>query len=235
MRYDKYEYNKHNPLEAGIYELKSVDASKSRFNGIDMPLIIDINKTEWTTVRLLNLAIEENYHIELGGGWIFDESHLVLKPYSSVLWEARKHFREDKEKYPYDQGRLNAYYTTKDMALISTGKMKEDRSDWLFGVIGGARALMIYNIIAGMTRSGKTPFMVFSDELHYVSDDKDPRFAVDGMMRREGELGGYKHKYSILITREIVEMSRECCATPQHRVGKMQKFLLDEWRKQNGK
>lgn len=206
------------PREAGIYRV-SWNIAGSRFDEGLLPLIIH---GEWVTTEILNLAIEEGYDVFLHEGWIFSKSHLVLRPWATRLWEARTHLKEE-ENYVHANARYNAYWTAKDISVVGVGRLKEIYPHWWSAVVGRSRAIMFYNLIAHEAQCG-TPFLIYSDEMHYLSSDPDARSAFPSLLRREDKLGGYKVKYSVICTREMVELSR---SDKRHKVGKLQKMIAE--------
>ena len=205
--------------EGGIYRVRMNNGS--RFNGEELPLVFT---KEWCTTEQLNFAYEHYAGVFIYEAYVFEESHKIMRDWSIKLWAARTSLR-DAEKYPYSVARKNAESAVKQIALIGAGKLAAEyetpfrKRNWQADYIGRARMIMLHNILAQEGLHGQLPFLVYSDELHYVHRSSDARVAFPDILRREEGLGGYKHKSTVKITPELVEMSK--CGS----VGKMQAYI----------
>jgi hypothetical protein len=204
-----------NPDLAGIYRVSYTTGSNW-----DEALLPPIITTEWITRDLLKFAEVHGYTITIHEAYQFEESHQLLRPWASLLWDARAALKDANPEFPHEHGRLNAYYTIKEVALIGVGQFASDkfahqfmRPNWWADVVSKARVTLLYNLTS-FEDALNTPFMVYSDGLWFVSNTENPESAVPGILKRAGQLGGYKHVYSAMCTQEIVEKSQRLSQNP---------------------
>ncbi len=70
-------------------------------------------------------------------------------------------------------------------------------------MVGQSRAAKLANM-AKWAEQGYTPQLVYSDDIGFLSDDSNPVTAIPGMMDRQDKMGGYKHKFSIQLTADVI-------------------------------
>ncbi len=180
----------------------------------DLEALPPIITTEWVTQDVLKFALEHGYKVTIHEAWQFEESHQLLRTWASELWNTRASLKDASSDYPYEPGRLNAYHTIKEIALIGIGQFATDkyahqflRPNWWADVVGKARITLLYNL-TNYEDQLNTPFLIYSDGLWFASDTAKPELAVPGILRRAGQLGGYKHVYSVQCMPEMVEKSQ---------------------------
>lgn len=173
-----------------------------------------IVKGDWITSDILQFALKNGYQIDIDEAWIFEEGHGIFRKWASALWEARAQLKTGSE-YPHETGRKNAIWTTKSIATQGMGKFAMKgvqhsfmRNNWWADVVGKNRMNTLHHI-KKYAALGYYPQFVKCDAVWYVSPVKNPVEAVPGIMERCEKLGGFKHAYTLLLTREIVQQSQQ--------------------------
>jgi hypothetical protein len=202
------------PAYPGIYRVE-VLLAPAPFDGVGLPRIIN---TEWVTMDVLNYAVEQGYKVRVQEAWQFVESGRILDKWASRLWGARTLLKNHSADYPYDVARQNAYRTIKDIACIGVGRFASkkivgagfslSRPNWWADGVGRARQTLCCNL-KKLADKGYTPYLVFNDGLFFLSEDSNPQTAVPGILDREGELGGFKHEYTVQVNDVIEEAFNE--------------------------
>lgn len=163
------------------------------------------NGQEWCTTPILKCLIEMGCHVQVFEGYEWQTSRRVLAKWSDAVWGLRMSYKYDKSEV----GQL-CYHSMKRIATATVGLLASDktrdrqwyRPDWWSTIIETAKARMIYNIDHYIKEYGIVPCMVHTDALYYVSDSPDPD---KRLLQRQNELGGYKHKLSIPIDRDVID------------------------------
>lgn len=194
----------------GIYRV-SFDTGESSYDGRALPLIIN---TEWVTTQVLQTAIAAGYNVQIHETWQWEERHRTLESWARKVWEIRDSFHPDRGNrnlYPNELCRCNAYTTIKIIALVSVGRLGSRktanqymRPDWWAMVVGRARSTMFYKLDQ-LAEMGIAPCLIYSDGLFFLSYEESPEKAVPGMTTRGEKLGGYSYEYAVKVTPEVVE------------------------------
>jgi hypothetical protein len=195
-------------IESGVYRVEVLDASK--WCGQLPPII---NGNGWVTADVLEYAIKQGYDVAVREGWVFPESHQILRQWAETLWKARTVLHPSNTQFSHKQGQTNAYYTIKDIATSSVGafgirndKHKFARNNWRSDVIGKSNVTMLYHL-KKYADMGYFPHFVNVDAAGYISPVASPMAAVPGIMARADKLGGFKHENSLLLTEEIMQQA----------------------------
>lgn len=191
------------------------------FDGILLPEIIHV-KQEWVTNDVLIYARAHGMDITILEAYVFNDYRKILDTWAARLWDVRQSLKEESREYYFDNrddstSLLNAYYTIKEIALMSVGgfmtslEKKKDfnmiHPNWWADVVGKARVNMLCNL--EKWASYATPILIYSDGVYFVSSNPNPFAAVPGILDRMDKLGGYKHVYSFLLTEEMVARAGE--------------------------
>lgn len=165
---------------------------------------------EWVTNDVLLFAQSKGFEFWIHEAWTFKDYDRVLgnrvdkRNWARKIWNAMQACKGvDEEAYQYlkqvgKQG-LGSFNTGQDkypgINLI--------HPNWWFDVMGRLRVNMLCNI-----EKFGIPVLAYVDGLWYITRDTNYRTAVPGMLDKMGQLGGYKHEYSFVLTEEIYEQSR---------------------------
>lgn len=194
----------------GIYRI-TVTGDNGPYDGCVLPELIPTGQ-KWITSDVLQFAIKEGYTFEVHEAYQFKEGHTLLRPWASALWNARISLK-DVQRFPYAPGRENAQATMKTIALVGVGQFGASRyahqflrPNWWADVVAKTRVNMFYNL-KKLSDIGVKPFLVYCDGLWIVSKESDPNKAIPFLSEKEGQLGGYKHVYTLPATHEMIELS----------------------------
>ncbi len=200
----------------GIYRLHWNVWEIAPFNGILLPTVIDLRQ-EWVTADVLEYAIKEGYMVKVLEAHVFEDYKKILDAPAWAIWSARKEFK-DEIFYDNQAARQNAYNTCKEIALIFVGNFAMSKQihpgidrihpNWWADVVGRARVALLANIKRFAAVAG-APICVERDGLFFVSRDANYRTAVPGILDRMGELGGFKHEGSCLLTQNMFEAAKD--------------------------
>lgn len=198
------------PKKPGIYCVTSHPGS-SPFNGVKLPLIVE---SQWITLDVLKFARKQGYRIEVHEGWIFEHSYNLFggkqgdegwskEGWARFLWNARQSLK-DEQRFPHPGGRNNAYYTAKCILNFSISAMKGN-VNWWADMVGMARVARLANLRKFVEEWDLYPFYVYVDDMCFLSPEPDASKALSGVLNRCNELGGYKHKYTLQLTPEMIQ------------------------------
>jgi hypothetical protein len=188
-----------------------VDRADSAYDGINLPALF---RYDWTTSAMVGCALKLDYKVEILEGYQWRQEgkyHRTLETWAKMLWEVRQELKYPSQKYKHDQGRANAYATIGTMAHIAIGKLADDKTSgglyrpdiWAL-TVGRACANILYNIETYRVK-GYIPVLIYTDALWFVSNELDPAVAVPSLLDKHDKLGGYKHVYSLPLSKEVKE------------------------------
>jgi len=142
---------------------------------------------------------------ELGDAYIWDESHPALRTWAEKLWDARQAVIEN----PAAMGIIKACYTQ------TIGWFGHAPDNGIFGpfsrrdaqqmIISRASSLMRYKIWE-LTRKGYAVLWANVDEIGIYSPEADPRVACPELVRHEGQLGGFRPRYSLRFDGGLLDL-----------------------------
>lgn len=188
-------------IKPGVYRV-SYDKQNSPFDGTRLPVIIE---GEWITADVLKFARKQGYTVQIHECWQFEESHKLFTEWASDL-RAMRTLLTDKESFCYEPGRVNAYWTIKDIMNRTISSL---RANWWADMVGAARVAILANLDKMATEHGVYPFLVYHDDVAFICSTPDPERAIPGMLARADKMGGYKHKASIRLTPELAKQLNE--------------------------
>lgn len=190
------------PKDPGIYRV-TCTKDASVFDGIKLPPIVN---SEWITLDLLKFAIKQGCSFEIHEAYIFEQKQNIFGDWARDLWQIRQTLK-DTVAFPHPGGRSNAYDTIKDI-MNKTISAQKDNPNWWADMVSMARVARLANL-KKFAEDGHYPLCVYVDDMAFISSDPNCKTAVPGILDKQDKLGGYKHKYSIEITKEIVENAPE--------------------------
>jgi len=180
----------------------------------DLPPVL-WDKATWVASPLIKVLKDTGHTIKLYEGWVYPEYHEVLKEWAKLLWTQRLDFRDNKETWKHEICREYARSATKDIAVATIGlssfshfeeKTFKARPDWRCQAVAGTRALMFYNMLKVQEKTGRTPVMVKTDALYYMSNESDPAKAIP-LLDKVDSLGGYKNDgWSLEVDQEVLSV-----------------------------
>lgn len=211
-------------LKPGVYRV-SFDKGQSLFNGVSLPLVIE---GEWITADVLRFARKQGYTVQVHECWLFEESHKLFSEWASDLWCARQ-LLKDKDAFCYEPGRINAYWTLKDIMNRTISSL---HPNWWADMVGCARTALLANLQKFAAEYDNFPFLAYHDDIAFICEGPDPNEEMPGMLARSDKMGGWKHKASIRLTAELVAGLN---AIPDDNVAKAITLLKRTAKKQEAK
>ncbi len=184
------------PFKSGIYKVR-FSSKGSPFDGVQLPKIIE---SEWITADVLRYAMKHGYQVDVMECYTFEHGYRLFEKWAPTLWDARQALK-NKQRFPYEQGRENAYWTVKDIANRTISSL---RKNWWADMVGQSRTAKLANL-ASWAGMGHYPQVVYFDDMCFLSDDEAPEHAIPGILARQDKPGGYKHKCSVLLTSEMIQ------------------------------
>ncbi len=174
------------------------------------------NGGSWITSPLVRLLKQTGHSVQIHEGWMWEESHEVLRRWATTLWEARLSFREEMPEVSVDVRSLVEdackQVATATIGLTSYSQFEEGtfkyRPDWKMHVIGAVRATMYHNVLKLYQELQVVPVMVYMDALYVFSDEPETEKALASLMQRQASLGGYKvgWKRPLVVTSQVKEV-----------------------------
>lgn len=188
------------PNLPGIYRV-TWHSQGSKFDGARLPLVIERNR-QWVTQPVLKFAVNNGYRVQVHEAYVFELRHRLFKGWVDDLWQARVALR-DATTYTYKPGRDLAELLIKEVMNHTISAM---RLNWMVDMWGQSRVRRLVHL-SNFAVKGHYPVLIFRDGIGFMSREKDPRKAFTDVLAREGELGGYKHVYSVECTRDMIEQA----------------------------
>ncbi len=212
------------PKQAGIYRV-SFEINNSKFDGNLLPVIIP---DEWVTLDVLLYAKKQGYTVDIKEAYVFKENYQFFKRWVPYFWQIRQALK-DAERYPNEIARDNALETIKSIMNFTISALK-GHPNWWADMVSLSRVARLANLAKVEEEQGKTPLYVYADDVAYVSPyDWTPEGAIPGMTARSTELGGYKHRYSLQLSSEMLSKLRAFASEkgdrPQAIAGKVHGYL----------
>ncbi len=184
-------------IRPGIWRIRSEPAG-SVFDGKRLPICVD---GEWMSTPQVKCCQDISYHVYVQEGYYWSQSHELLKPWASTLWQAAERLYMHPQSYRHAQGKANAFQTIKQLAQLGVAILAKDqndggwaRPDWWAQIAGRSRAVL-FSHLANLARRGTMPVLVDQDALWVVSDDPNPLSAAPGLIaahRWQGYRVGYE-------------------------------------------
>lgn len=185
------------PVKQGIYRV-TYQKNGSIYDGKCLPLIIE---QDWVNLQVLRFARQHGYTVDIKEAWCFETSKRLFDAWSPLLWEARCQLREDTKKYTHPAGTENALTTIKQVMNFTISSL---RANWWQDMVSQAR-VSILSRVGKLAELGYKPLLIYYDGVGYVSKNADPRQAIPGICRKEGELGGFRSEYSFQLTEAMIK------------------------------
>lgn len=212
-------------IPAGLYDVGPGFASKPRpYNQFFQEMNPLERSQQWVTSPMLKLLYQEEIPVTIWGAWVWPEKHILFDDFAVDFWKARQSLK-DEQAYPFTAGRELAYYSakqpgTKGIGLLSSPLTEQYkpamyRPDFRQFIIDEAKAREYYNFKKVHELYGEKPLFVAADEAHYLSTEPEPEKAFPGCFTRPTELGGWKHKFTIEATPDVL-----ACYNPNFSAGK---------------
>lgn len=198
----------------GIYRVQLLSGGSWDFSRL--PAITD---REWVTSDILQYMVSEGYQVHILESWQFEEHHQLFREWGKALWDTRARLnpenRECDADFPYAPGRANAYKAVKKIATLGPGRFAMEevshdfmRPNWWWDFVGRGRVNGLRNLKGFLAASPDIEVQfVDNDAMTFLCPEGDYRKAVPGILDREGQLGGYKHVWSLELTPEIIRES----------------------------
>lgn len=142
--------------------------------------------------------------------WIWEESHQSLRAWAEQIWRGIQLCGENRAA----RGLLKSVYTIGLGWLNVPSNERWYRPDWWSMIVSGAKAKMQYKM-ASLEAWGFEWVWWDTDEIGFLSNEPDPRKAVPHILSREGELGGFKIKYSIICDDLLLHALSDNCSFSQ--------------------
>ena len=190
--------------KVGIWHV-TLSSNTSLYNGIDLPLPYNSYANNWLWTPEIDIAVKLGYQVNVQECWLWSEAHYVFRKWSKFIWNTRTEVKEladtkKKQGYYMAYDMIKHIYTETSGRLAHTGndydrKDVYSRIDWFSMIVADTR-LKVLVMVHKLLALGYYPVMVSTDALYYLSDEKDIRLAIPGILDRDTSLGGYKHKYS---------------------------------------
>jgi hypothetical protein len=167
---------------------------------------------EWIAGPIIRLLRKNNHEVTAHEGFVFPERHNLMVKWATDLWKIRTGFTVA-GKWPNEKCAKLAHQATKTISNTTIGGtafrgFEDDddmkRPDIRAQVIGRHRELTWHNIAMVHRRYGVTPCIVYMDALYYILPTCDVRAFMPELMKREGELGGYKYEGYIELTPNVL-------------------------------
>lgn len=202
----------------GIYRITAL----VRPVGEIFPVIKD--GQEWMTNDLYMYARSKGYEFVVSEAYQFLDYAKILDKWAAMLWGTMQYFKGQAEEEAYREVKTVAHV---GLGSFATGKDKYTgleliHPNWFFDVVGKANVNLHCNMEKYAKEAGY-PVLIETDGLYYVPRDKDYRTAVPGILDRIGQLGGYKHQWSVTITQELYDKALGATASELARLLKAEK------------
>jgi hypothetical protein len=184
----------------------------SIFNGKQLP---DSLNHEWISTPHVVCCRNIGYEVQVQEGYYWPQSHQLLKPWATFLWQAVEQMQNQPRHFHHTQARVNATQTIKQLAEHGIALLREpadaggwSRPDWWAQVVGRQWALLFADL-ARLVRRGTMPVLVDRDAFWVVSPDPNPFTAVRGLLsaqRWNGFAPGYE--VPLFLSKKVQDLFR---------------------------
>lgn len=189
----------------GIYRVTKHAVNDSLFDGQRLPKIIQ-DQDEWVTLDVAKFAHKEGYSLEIAEAHVFEHSAVVFQNWTTGLWASRQSLRKAPESFVYEPAREIALDCVKSIMNQTVSSL---RADWWANMVGMARVQRLANL-KKLYEAGYEIYFGYADDI-LIFDEYPDLSHVPGLWKnttnildKKDELGGYKEKFSFIITPEIV-------------------------------
>lgn len=149
--------------------------------------------SDWLVTPIVRLLKKMEIPFQVHEAWVFPKYAKVYRAWIENLWQWRQDsMGPEKESY---KSIINDTLGLTKSSKLGTDTYKY-RPDHNAEVVGGARSVMMYNIVKYAQR-GLYPIMCQVDAVYYCSNEELPNIAVPGILDHSDSLGGYKLKFKI--------------------------------------
>lgn len=158
----------------------------------------------WLAGPIIRLLRKAGVRVTVHEGYVFPEHHDVMVKWAKDLWIMRQVFNGapgTEGMWKSEIGAKLAAKATKQLMNSTIGltafrKFDDDdemkRPDIRAQIIARHTELTWHRINKIRQTYGVTPVLVYMDALYYLSNEPDGRKAFPELVKREGEMGGYK-------------------------------------------
>jgi hypothetical protein len=209
------------PRLTTTYEPKSCGKWRIRFLRAETGTLMYTPATKLAETWAITPVVEQyrrmGIELDVVEGLIWDRHHRALADWAKSIWDSRTRLKQSPNPtYPNDTARESAYQMLKliynqaigwlDLSSERHGeKGPWHRPDWKDQIVGLARARMLLKAHQIAEQYGLHPCLIYVDTLAYCSNER-PETAVPDLMRRSGELGGFRHVRTVRLTDQLIAM-----------------------------
>ena len=198
-------------IHPGIWRVH-LDRAGSLFDGKMLPGCLD---QQWVSTPQVTCCRTIGYEVQVQEGYSWPESHQVLKPWATFLWQAIERIQSQPHHFRHAHARANASESIKqlaDHAIALLCKPEEEggwsRPDWWVQILGRKSALLFADLVP-LVRRGTMPVLVHGDAFWTVSADHNPLTAVPGLLSNQ-RWNGYTPGYDVplFLSKEVQALFR---------------------------
>jgi hypothetical protein len=198
-------------IRPGIWHVQ-LDRAGSLFDGKTLPSSLE---QEWMSTPLLTCCRMLGYEVQVQEGFFWPQSHQLLKPWASFLWQAGERLSTQPQRYLHPQARANAFHTIQQLAeqtvtglAVQAEEGGWSRPDWHAQILGRARALL-FTDLARLAGRGTMPVLLHGDAFWTVSADPHPLTAVPGLLTRQRWSGyGLGYEAPLFLSEAVRDLLR---------------------------
>lgn len=206
------EHTAGHPQEIGVWR---VSAEYNLENVLDFPPRTGkYGQSVWVAGPIIRMWWKFGQTVHIHEGWVFPERHGMLKKWAEELWQARRSFEYGdgwiNEECAYKAARAVKTIMNTTIGMTAFKHFEDDdemrRPDIRLQTIARHRELTMHNIDNMWTHYQRTPVLVYMDALYYLSDKPNGRVAFPGLVRREGQFGGYRWEGAIKVDWQVLDL-----------------------------
>ncbi len=189
-------------VRPGLWRV-SLERAGSLFDGKLLPSGLD---QAWMSTPQVACCRDIGYRVLVREGYVWQESHQLLKRWATTLWQAAQRLHTHPQHYRHAQARANASQSIQRIAELGVDLLARPESaggwgrpDWWAQIAGRGRALLFARL-ARLVKRGTMPVLLDADAIWVVSNDPNPLTAVPGLLSSAGRWSGYTLGYEVPLS-----------------------------------
>jgi len=189
-----------------------LDRAGSIFNDKQLPGSLN---QEWISTPHVVCCRNIGYEVQVQEGYFWPQSHQLLKPWATFLWQAVERMQNQPRHFHHVQARANASQTIKQLAEQGIALLREpaeaggwSRPDW-WAQIAGRQWALLFADLARLVKRGTMPVLIDGDAFWVVSPDPNPSTAVPGLLSTQ-RWNGFTPGYDVplFLSKKVQDLFR---------------------------
>jgi len=228
------DYSKVDVTMPSVWHVTRIEGA-SIMDGKLLPVLAREGTWVWGTS--MHALHQSGYAVECDEAYVWQSHMPCLQQWAKHVWNARLALKENTPGYRNLDAVRRAYQEIKVIATRAVGRFAmrphfaqksistDFHPDW-FAEIVDATAVTMKRRMKRLVLAGHHPFLVYTDGLYIVSDERNPHLLPELQLSTANMLGGYKHSYTVRLADviDVIEQDDSEAAI----ISQMKKHILSD-------